>query len=169
MRVITVPRSRRGPLPRPGGHRGRQDAQPRGGERAGARGGPLVLPPRPGQALAQLRRIRLAKDRDQVRADQYTWYTLLIYYIIYSWGKQLIMFAMQTASCLCAGCSAMLCYSLHHDISTFYLLFLPTLYILHLHDINISTRMCQVPAHLADTVALQQLGSRPPAPGPEPQ
>ena len=65
-----MPRSRRGPLPRPGGHRGRQDAQPRGGERAGARGGPLVLPPGPGQALAQLRRIRLAQDRDQVRADE---------------------------------------------------------------------------------------------------
>ena len=128
-----MPRSRRGPLPRPGGHRGRQDAQPRGGERAGARGGPLVLPPRPGQALAQLRRIRLAQDRDQVRADLSILGTPCRY-DIYSWGKLQQMFTMlavQTAICLCDGCIAMLIVpcKLYHDISTFYLLFLPTLYI----------------------------------------
>ena len=126
-----MPRSRRGPLPRPGGHRGRQDAQPRGGERAGARGGPLVLPPGPGQALAQLRRIRLPQDRNQVREGLSILGTPCRY-DIYSWGKLQQMFTMlavQTAICLCAGCSAMLCYSLYHDISTFYLLFLPTLYI----------------------------------------
>ena len=122
-----MPRSRRGPLPRPGGHRGRQDAQPRGGERAGARGGPLVLPPRPGQALAQLRRIRPAQDRDQVLADLST--------LSYRVDMISIHGASFSKCSLCLPCKllyvcamgALPCYSLYHDIFTFYLLFLSTL------------------------------------------